>query len=47
MTVLGESQAGWDCTLVASAGTIVIKVTGAANNNVVWVWSGKMLSATT
>jgi hypothetical protein len=44
VTVLGESQAGWDCTLSASAGTIRVRVTGAANNNVSWRWSGRSLS---
>ncbi len=47
VTVLGESQAGWDVTLVASAGTILVKVTGAVNNAVVWSWSGKSLSVKT
>lgn len=44
VTVLGESQAGWDCTLSASGGTVRVRVTGAANNNVTWAWSGKSLS---
>lgn len=44
VTVLGESQAGWDVTLSASGSTIRVRVTGAANNNVTWSWSGKSLS---
>jgi hypothetical protein len=36
ITVIGESQAGWDVTLVPSAGNILIKVTGAVSNNVTW-----------
>lgn len=44
VTVLGESQAGWDCTLSASGGTIRVRVTGAANNNITWAWTGKSLS---
>ncbi len=39
-----ESQTGWNVTLVASGGTIQVKVTGAIDNNVSWVWSGKKLS---
>ena len=44
MTVLGESQAGWNCTLTASGGSILVRVTGAVDNNVTWSWSGKRLS---
>ena len=44
VTVLGESQAGWDCTLAASGGTILVQVTGAAGNNVTWNWSGRTLA---
>lgn len=36
ITVIGESQAGWDVTLVVSSGDVQIRVTGAANNNVSW-----------
>jgi hypothetical protein len=35
-TVIGESQAGWDVTQVASAGNVLLKVTGASANNVTW-----------
>ena len=45
VTARGESQAGWDVTLSASGGTIRIRVTGAASNNVVWVGSFKTLLA--
>lgn len=44
VTVLGESQAGWDCTLSASGGDIRVRVTGAAANNIVWLGSFKSLS---
>lgn len=44
VTVLGESQAGWDVTLSASSGNILIRVTGAASNNISWRGSFKTLS---
>lgn len=44
VTVLGESQAGWDVALSASGGAILVRVTGAANNNVTWAWTGRSLS---
>lgn len=44
VTVVGESQAGWDVTLSASGATVLVRATGAANNNVTWSWSGKTLS---
>lgn len=31
-----ESQAGWDCTLTVSSGNVLLRVTGAAGNNVTW-----------
>jgi len=31
-----ESQAGWDCTLTASGNDVLVRVTGATNNNVSW-----------
>lgn len=39
-----ESQAGWDCTYSLSGATVLLRVTGAASNNVTWhstsrVWS--------
>jgi hypothetical protein len=40
VTTLGESQAGWDCTVTFSSGNALIRVTGAANNNVKWIFSG-------
>jgi hypothetical protein len=46
VTAIGESQAGWDVTVSASAGTVLVRVTGAADNNVVWNWNGRSLSAT-
>ncbi len=36
VTVIGESQSGWDVTLSASSGTVLVRVTGAANNNITW-----------
>lgn len=39
VTVVGESQAGWNCAVDANGGNIRVRVTGAANNNVTWVWS--------
>lgn len=44
VTALGESQAGWDVTLSASGRTILVRVTGAANNNVTWGCNFKSLS---
>lgn len=31
-----ESQGGWDVTIIASGGSAVVQVTGAANNNITW-----------
>ncbi len=31
-----ESQAGWDATLTVSGGNVLVRVTGALNNTVVW-----------
>jgi hypothetical protein len=31
-----ESQAGWDCTVVVSGTDILVRATGAVNNNVTW-----------
>ena len=36
ITVIGESQAGWDVTLNISGDDVQIQVTGAANNNITW-----------
>lgn len=36
VTVIGESQAGWDVDFAASSGNALIRVTGAASNNVSW-----------
>lgn len=44
VTALGESVAGWDLTLAASAGTILVQATGAADTNVSWVGSFTSLS---
>lgn len=44
VTARGESVAGWDCALSASGGTIRVRVTGAADTNITWNWSGKTLT---
>jgi microcystin-dependent protein len=31
-----ESQAGWDCTFTVSGGNVLVRVTGATDNNVSW-----------
>lgn len=36
LTVDGESQAGWTVASAASGGTILIRVTGSASNNITW-----------
>lgn len=36
ITVIGESQAGWDVQLDLSSNDVLINVTGAANNNITW-----------
>lgn len=35
-TVIGESQAGWDCVFTVSGTDALLRVTGAASNNVTW-----------
>ncbi|HRG36904.1 MAG TPA: hypothetical protein PK289_00070 [Bacteroidia bacterium] len=39
ITVIGESQAGWDVTLTGSTSNILIQVTGAVDNNIIWKWT--------
>lgn len=39
VTVIGESQAGWDVTLTVSGGNVLVRVTGAANNAITWHWA--------
>lgn len=41
---VGESQAGWDVTVVASGNALQVKVTGAAANDIAWVGHFKTLS---
>lgn len=37
VTVIGESNAAWNCTVSVLGGTVIeINVTGAANNNITW-----------
>lgn len=40
VTTVAESQAGWDVTVAASGSTVLVKVTGAANNNITWHITG-------
>jgi hypothetical protein len=40
-TVIGESQAAWDAVAAVSGTDIVLRVTGAANNNISWACSGQ------
>lgn len=42
VTVIGESQAGWDVTVDVTGATARVRVTGAANNNVSWVYTGNV-----
>lgn len=37
ITAIGESQVGWDVTLVPSGANLLIRVTGALNNNISWL----------
>lgn len=47
ITAIGESQAGWDVTLVASGGSVLVKVTGAASNNVSWRYARRIFAVAT
>ncbi len=42
-----ESQAGWDCTLTASSGTVLVRVTGASGNNVTWHMTARVWQLST
>jgi hypothetical protein len=44
VTAIGESQAAWAVTVTFSGGNALVRVTGAAANNVTWIWSGKTLT---
>jgi hypothetical protein len=44
LTVIGESQAGWTVASSASGGNILLRVTGAADNNVQWRASVRTLA---
>lgn len=37
-----EDQAAWDCVLTASGGNVLLRVTGAANNNVAWSMTARV-----
>lgn len=39
VTTIAEDQAGWNVTLSASGINILVRVTGAADNNVTWAGS--------
>lgn len=43
-TVGFESQAGWDVTVTASGTTALLRVTGAASNNITWHLSWSLIS---
>lgn len=45
VTTIAESQAGWNVTATVSGNSVLVQVTGAANNNITWVWSAKQLPA--
>lgn len=45
VTALGESQAAWDVTVVASGPNLLIKVAAAVNNTVLWRWTARSFSA--
>lgn len=47
VAVIGESQSGWATTVDASGGTIRVRVAGAANNNISWVWTGQSVGVKT
>jgi hypothetical protein len=36
ITAIAEDQAAWDLTLVPSSGNVLIRVTGAVDNNITW-----------
>lgn len=44
VVALGESQAAWNVTVVDSTIAILIKVTGAVNNNITWVGNFRTIS---
>ena len=39
VTVIGESVGGWNCTVSASSGNVLVRATGAADTNITWKWS--------
>lgn len=44
VTTIGESQAAWAVTVTFSGTNALVRVAGAANNNVTWIWSGQLLT---
>lgn len=44
LRAIGEDQAGWTVTSSASSGNILIRVTGAASNNISWRWTERLLA---
>jgi hypothetical protein len=47
VTAIAESQLGWDVSLTASGGNVLLKCTGASGNNIVWNMTGRVYTATT
>lgn len=45
ITFTGESQAAWTVAFAVSGTSLLLQVTGAANNNVNWTASGRALEA--
>jgi hypothetical protein len=44
VTVIGESVGGWDCTVTASSGNVLVQVTGAVNTTVAWKWNRRQFT---
>jgi hypothetical protein len=47
LTYTAESQAAWDATLTPSAGNVLVRVTGAVNNNISWFCVATLYSIST
>lgn len=45
LTFAGEDQAGWTAALVVSGTDILIRVTGAVDNNISWAMAGQTVQA--
>lgn len=44
VATVAEDVAGWNVTVSASGGTILVRVTGAADTNISWRWTGRSVS---